>query len=148
MTKELTAEQLAELKPLAGVIETAIRDTPIRLGTDDWGTTLAARVLVDVAAYMGRVVSTEVPVTIYRASYDGSEMGLYTSREAARAHCETLLRREVGEEMLLGWVPDHGGGDAPEELCTGHDVECSGYWIAPVTVQAAFQADAEAGEGQ
>jgi hypothetical protein len=88
------------------------------------------------------------PVTVYRASFDGSEMGLYTSREAARAHCETLLRREVGEEMFLGWVPDHGGSEAPEELCTGHDVECSGYWVAPVTAQTTYQADAEAGDAR
>jgi hypothetical protein len=57
----LTPEQLVELKPLAAVIETAISEAPVRLGTDDWGTVLAARVLADVAAYMGRTLGPDAP---------------------------------------------------------------------------------------
>jgi NTP pyrophosphatase (non-canonical NTP hydrolase) len=58
----LTAEQLAELKPLAAVIETAITETPIRLGTDDWGTVLAANVLAAVATYMGRTLGPDAKI--------------------------------------------------------------------------------------
>lgn len=53
---DLSPEQLTELKPLAAVIEQAIQTAPIRLGTDDWGTVLAANVLAHVAAYMGRTL--------------------------------------------------------------------------------------------
>lgn len=52
----------AELKPLAAVIETAIQNAPIRLGTDDWGTVLAARLLADVAAYMGRTLDPDARI--------------------------------------------------------------------------------------
>ncbi|MFD0437035.1 hypothetical protein [Streptomyces chartreusis] len=52
----LDEQRLEALRPLAGVIEGAIKDTPIRLGTDDWGTMLAAGILVRVAAYMGGVL--------------------------------------------------------------------------------------------
>jgi hypothetical protein len=58
----MTTDQLNELKPLAAVIETAITETPIRLGTDDWGTVLGARLLADVSAYMGRVLGPDAPV--------------------------------------------------------------------------------------
>lgn len=52
----LDEQQLEALRPLAAVIESAIKDTPIRLGTDDWGTMLAAGILIRVAAYMGGVL--------------------------------------------------------------------------------------------
>jgi hypothetical protein len=58
MTTTLSDQQLEALRPLATVIEGAIKDTPIRLGTDDWGTMLAAGILMRVAAYMGGVVPT------------------------------------------------------------------------------------------
>ncbi|GHH30037.1 NUDIX hydrolase [Streptomyces rubradiris] len=58
----MNADQLAELKPLAAVIEAAIAETPIRLGTDDWGTVLGARLLADVAAYMGRTLGPDAPI--------------------------------------------------------------------------------------
>lgn len=53
---------LTELKPLAAVIEQAIQTAPIRLGTDDWGTVLAANVLAHVAAYMGRTLGPDAPI--------------------------------------------------------------------------------------
>ncbi|WP_030682095.1 hypothetical protein [Streptomyces cellulosae] len=56
MNPTLSEQQLEELRPLAAAIEGAITDTPIRLGTDDWGTALAATILVRVAAYMGGVL--------------------------------------------------------------------------------------------
>jgi hypothetical protein len=62
MTSPLTTQQQAALKPLAAVIEAAIAETPIRLGTDDWGTVLGARLLADVAAFMGRTLGPDAPV--------------------------------------------------------------------------------------
>jgi hypothetical protein len=62
MTQPLTAQQLDEIRPLAAVIEQAIQTAPIRLGTDDWGTVLAAQLLADVAAYMGRTLGPDAPV--------------------------------------------------------------------------------------
>ncbi|THA28263.1 hypothetical protein E4198_00165 [Streptomyces sp. RKND-216] len=82
-------------------------------------------------------------ITVYRASYDSIAMGLYTTREAARAHCEAYVRREVGDEVILDWVPDDSSEDAPEELCTGYDAECTGYIVTPLTVAAAYDEEAD-----
>jgi hypothetical protein len=62
MTMELSTEQREALRPLAALIENAITETPIRLGSDDWGTALASRLLVDVAAYMGRTLGPDAAV--------------------------------------------------------------------------------------
>jgi hypothetical protein len=85
----------------------------------------------------------ESPLMVFRASHDSIVMGHYTTREAAREHCETLMRRDVGEETFLGWVPDHGGDDAPEELCHGEDVECSGYYVTPLEVSSTYDPDGD-----
>lgn len=82
-------------------------------------------------------------LTIYRASHDSIVMGLYTSREAARAHCLTLLLREDGDRESYGWVPDDGGELAAEELCIGYDVECTGYVVTPLTVASKYDEEAD-----
>ena len=91
-------------------------------------------------------------VTIYRASHDSIVMGHYTNREAARAHCETYVRREFGTACTLGWVPDHGGEDAPEELSVFGpetdgdgvpDETCTGYIVTPLTVTSAYDEEAD-----
>lgn len=61
-TPEAIASTSQTLKPLAAVIEQAIQNTPIRLGTDDWGTMLAAQLLADVSAYMGRILGPDARV--------------------------------------------------------------------------------------
>lgn len=58
----MTTADTTALRPLAAVIENAIQTTPIRLGTDDWGTRLAAQLLADVAAYMGRTLGPDAKV--------------------------------------------------------------------------------------
>jgi len=83
------------------------------------------------------------PQTVYRASHESIVMGLYTTRKAAREHCETVLRREVGDEAFLGWVPDDGSELAAEELCIGHDFECSGYVVTPLEVASAYDEEAD-----
>jgi hypothetical protein len=62
MTNQFTDQQLAAFKPLAEVIEKAITDTPIRLGSDDWGTALAARLLLDVSVFMGRTLGPDAAI--------------------------------------------------------------------------------------
>jgi hypothetical protein len=83
------------------------------------------------------------PLTVFRASHDSIVMGLYRTRGEARKHCETVLRREIGDEVWIGWVPDDGGEDAPEELCFGEDVECSGYYVTPMEVASAYDPDGD-----
>jgi hypothetical protein len=60
----LTERQLdlAALKPLAAEIEAAILETPIRLGSNDWGTMLGSAILARVAVYMGRELGPDAGV--------------------------------------------------------------------------------------
>lgn len=62
MSIDLTPEQQDALRPLAAVIEEAIKKAPIRLGYDDWGTVLAAQLLADVSAYMGRTLGPDAAI--------------------------------------------------------------------------------------
>jgi hypothetical protein len=86
---------------------------------------------------------TAPALMIYRASHDSIVMGHYTTREEARKHCETVLRREIGDSVWIGWVPDHGGDDAEEELCFSEEVLCSGYVVTPLEVAAAYDEDGD-----
>jgi hypothetical protein len=52
----------SSLKPLAAVIEHAIQNTPIRLGTNDWGTALGAQLLADIAVFMGKTLGPDAPI--------------------------------------------------------------------------------------
>lgn len=56
-TPDLTA-----LKPLAAEIEAAILETPIRLGSNDWGAMLGSAILARVAVYMGRTLGPDAPI--------------------------------------------------------------------------------------
>jgi hypothetical protein len=62
VSSPLTPQQCDEFRPLAAEIEAAVAESPIRLGTDDWGTVLAANVLARVAAYMGRTLGPDAQV--------------------------------------------------------------------------------------
>ncbi|MFB6934529.1 hypothetical protein [Streptomyces chartreusis] len=82
-------------------------------------------------------------LTVYQASHDSIVMGHYGTREAARKHCETVLRREVNESVWIGWVPDDGSEDAPEELCFSEEVLCSGYVVTPLEVASEYDEEAD-----
>lgn len=58
----MNEQDYTPLKPLAAVIEQAIQTAPVRLGTNDWGTVLAAQLLADVSAYMGRILGPDARV--------------------------------------------------------------------------------------
>lgn len=102
-------------------------------------TTHAVLALVDKFTQTDAKESAIPPeLTVYRASHETLPLGHYLNRAAARRHCEVLMRREVGAEAFLGWVPDHGGDDAPEELCLGRDVECTGYIVTPLMATSEY----------
>lgn len=95
-------------------------------------------------------------LTIYQASHDSIALGLYTTRSAARQHCQTLMERTaVG---ALEWRPDgewredddgEPGPDEAEELYEYGTHETSswgptGFVVTPVLVAAAYT-EAEGG---
>ncbi|MDQ0943317.1 hypothetical protein [Streptomyces sp. V1I1] len=145
--------ELATLRGVLGVVRTIARHGDFadtegvrelrRIITEHYADERAAYAEQEKDTREGESTPQPAELTIYRASHESIVFGRYTNRAAARAHCETLVRREVGEDVFLGWVPDHGGEDAPEELCTGEDVECTGYVVTPLTVASEYDAEAD-----
>lgn len=92
-----------------------------------------------------------VELTVYRAEYEEGQvpLGLYTNRDAARAHGEDLITREgLPAGAILTWIPDFGDDEAIEELAVfgpGKDDENSstGYLVTPLTITAVYDPEAE-----
>ncbi|MER7108820.1 hypothetical protein [Streptomyces sp. NPDC000229] len=98
--------------------------------------------------------SEPVEPTIYRAEYEHGQLplGIYTNRDAARAHGEDLRTREgLPTGAILTWIPDFGDAEAIEELAVfypGEDNEMeedssTGYLITPLTLTAVYNPEAE-----
>lgn len=98
-----------------------------------------------------RVAELEAaPTTVYRASHDSIVMGLYTTREAAQAHCEAQVTQEepAGSILHLSWSADDIGPDAEYELHitpaeTGGLIRGTGYVVTPLEVAAEFDPDGD-----
>lgn len=89
------------------------------------------------------------PLTIYRASHESIVMGLYTTREAARAHCEQSLSGQYPESttLVFDWIGDESEPEDPWELVAeidGGDEQPTGYVVTPLEVASEY--DPEAGE--
>lgn len=107
----------------------------------------------EIEKLRARVAELEAaPATVYRASHDSIVMGHYTTRQAARLHCETVLRREVVNYVCLGWIPDDGSDSSPEELSIfgpGVDEDgapydtATGYVVTPLEVASRFDEEAD-----
>lgn len=88
-------------------------------------------------------------LTVYRAQHDSIVLDLYDNRDAARAHCEAYLRREVGDTVPLQWVPDYSGEVVVEELsyigASDDDpaMDLTGYVVTPLTVASRFDEEAD-----
>ncbi|MFF7142335.1 hypothetical protein ACFZB5_13940 [Streptomyces nodosus] len=93
----------------------------------------------------------EPTLTVYRASHDSIVMGLYTTREAARQHCEANVRREEPEgsiRHLSWWTEDVADDDAEYELHitpaeTGGLIRGTGYVVTPLEVAAEYDPDGD-----
>ncbi|MFE6223304.1 hypothetical protein [Streptomyces sp. NPDC057854] len=100
----------------------------------------------DLADRAGRPRRSAVPLTLYRAAHDSIPLGLYTSREAARAHCEDLMRRE-GDAGTLVWIPDDDTPEATEDLVVfpvgSSDAPVTGYTVTPLSAAAAYDPEAD-----
>jgi hypothetical protein len=95
-----------------------------------------------------------VELTIYRTEYEHGQLplGLYTNRDAARAHGEDLRTSEgLPTDAILTWIPDFGDAEAIEELALfwpGEDDEMeedssTGYLVTPLTLTAVYDPEAE-----
>jgi len=79
--------------------------------------------------------------TVYRASHDAIQMGLYATAAEARRHCETeMLREKPGAS--LDWVEDE---DGVIELIvmTADDETETGYVVTPVEIATSYDEAAD-----
>ncbi|MEU5108194.1 hypothetical protein AB0H07_39055 [Streptomyces sp. NPDC021354] len=114
---------------------------------------LEARLAAAEAAFPGITYLTPgEPVLVYRAEHysDLLTFGLYTNREAARAHGEDMDRRDRTQSRstkIRTWVPESGDKDAVEELVVfgpdEEDEDATGYLVTPLTVTAVYDPEAE-----
>jgi hypothetical protein len=88
--------------------------------------------------------------TVYRAGHDSIVMGLYTTREAAQAHCEAKVRQEepAGSIRHLSWSADDIGDYAEYELHiipagTGELIRGTGYVVTPLEVASEHDEEAD-----
>jgi hypothetical protein len=155
-------QALSELKPLAAVIEDTIAQTPIRLGTNDWGTILASRILVQVAAYMGRTLGPDArilgEIQAERARQDAKwgeqnhpdgtglapDMQRHLADEA-RALCERAFRDGFGAwaHILMEEVREANAESDPVKL-RAELVQVAAVaiaWIGAIDRRAAKEAD-------
>ncbi|MEU9558016.1 NUDIX hydrolase [Streptomyces fumanus] len=117
----LTDQQLTALRPLAAVIETAIRETPVRLSGDDPATVLGGRLLADVAAYMGRTLGPDAPVLAevqaererqdakwgeqnHRDGTGADRVWAFTGPASFVAECARKQTQELAEEGYVTWT--------------------------------------------
>ncbi|WP_460347618.1 hypothetical protein [Actinoallomurus acanthiterrae] len=88
----------------------------------------------------GETAATEAPseLTIYRADagHGRAILGLYTNREAARAHCEDYARGGQNDEPLV-WYPDDAD-EAVEALSVAGVGLDTGFTVTAVTVASEY----------
>jgi hypothetical protein len=77
-------------------------------------------------------------------------MGLYTTREAAQAHCETKVQQKepAGSIRHMSWSADDIGDFAEYELHitpagTGELIRGTGYVVTPLEVAASYDEEAD-----
>lgn len=111
----------------------------------------AVRLFLDGAgkvAPTGGEITQPAELTIYRASHDSIVMGLYTTREAAREHCEAEERSSWPGRtgITFAWIPDDSDPLSPEELSVfagQNDESATGYVVTPLTVASAYDEEAD-----
>ncbi|MBA2805928.1 hypothetical protein E0500_000180 [Streptomyces sp. KM273126] len=88
----------------------------------------------------GDTAATEAPseLTVYRAEagYRRFTLGLYTNREAARAHCEDGARGGQNDSHLA-WYPDDDD-EAVEALFVAGVGSDTGFTVTAVTVASEY----------
>ena len=150
-----SAEYAAELVSEVGWQAAAYADllgqmeTSARIAEDAWKRN---RDLLAEAARLREELAR--PMAVWRAYYQGAggsyvPVGLYRTEDAARAHCEDLLRCEDAagsETAVLDWIGDEDDPEEPRELCVtlpGLDEAATGYCVVQVPVADAYDPDAE-----
>jgi hypothetical protein len=83
-------------------------------------------------------------LTVYRASHDSIVMGLYTTREAARAHCEAEACIGIVGDASLDWIEDEEDGVDEMTAWVGGEETWTGYVVTPLEVASEYNEGADA----
>lgn len=126
------------------------QDVPQLLAQIEW---LEQRLAAAEAVFPGitqLAPGEPVELTIFRAEYEEGQLplGLYTNRDAARAHGEDLITREgTLHGATLTWTTDFDDDEAIEELAVvgpgGNEYSVTGYLVTPLTLTAVYAPEAE-----
>lgn len=84
--------------------------------------------------------------TVYRASHDSIVMGLYTTADAARAHCEAEERRAWAKNSAptdFDWIEDEEDGVAELTAWVGGEECTTGYVVTALEVAASYDEGAD-----
>ncbi|MFE6853465.1 hypothetical protein ACFVDH_22075 [Streptomyces sp. NPDC057674] len=127
----------------ATALSVPARSAPARATNREHLAWQAAAGIPDPTAAPAAEEDVQADITVYRASNESIVCGWYTTPEAARAHCVTLLRRD-SPDSVLNWVEDEED-DVAELFATSSDGEeaATGYVVWGVTVEAAYDAEAD-----
>jgi len=82
-------------------------------------------------------------LTIHRALWDTVPLGLYTTVDAARAHCEDHARRDLPTAAVIDWVTDEDDGVAELVATVDGEQSMTGYTVVPLEVAAEYDAEAD-----
>jgi hypothetical protein len=83
-------------------------------------------------------------LTVYRASHDSIQMGLYLTAAAARAHCEAMERRAWAPKApSFDWIEDEEEGIAELTVFVMGKEWQSGYVVTEVPVSAEYDEEAD-----
>ncbi|MBL1100096.1 hypothetical protein [Streptomyces coffeae] len=98
--------------------------------------------MADKAEPAGETTGQPAELTVYRASHESITFGHYVTREAAREHCETLVRRE-DPNAEIAWTDEDDGVQDLTLHVNGEFQDWSGYVVTALTVAAAYDEEAD-----
>ncbi|MFJ3085027.1 hypothetical protein [Streptomyces sp. NPDC086838] len=156
---EVTAAVAVARTVVLSALARALREQPtgarILQGLDELGEALVCedpteiRSWVDGISLLAGLPTTADPgVTVYRAAHGSIAVGLYSTEDAARRHCEALLFTEHADEsaLIFDWIGDDEDLEEPRELVVqlgDKDEQPTGYVVQALRVDPYFDPDAE-----
>ncbi|MDX3019919.1 hypothetical protein [Streptomyces acidiscabies] len=79
----------------------------------------------------------------YRAQWDSVPLGLYSTPDAARAHCEDHARRDLPTAAAIDWVTDPEDGVAELHATVDGEQGPTGYTVVPLEVTSEYDEEAD-----
>ncbi|MGW1182997.1 hypothetical protein ACWD7Y_05145 [Streptomyces drozdowiczii] len=154
---EVTAARTTVLVALARALREQPTGARILQGLDELGEAVIQGDIAEAQSWVegvsllaGLPAGPDADLVVYRASHDTLPIGLYTTEDAARRHCEALLCAEhpdpPGHAMFFDWIGDEEDLEEPRELVVqlgDEDEKPTGYVVQALRVDDEFDPDAE-----